>query len=38
MLENGAQSENNGTGINDVNCTSCARMQTQQDKLISENQ
>jgi hypothetical protein len=38
MSENGAESENNGTGIHDVNCASCARMQTQQEKLISENQ
>jgi hypothetical protein len=38
MSENGAESENNGTGIHDDNCTSCARTQTQQEKMISENQ
>ena len=38
MSENGAESENEETGIHNDKCTNCARMQTQHEKLISENQ
>jgi hypothetical protein len=36
--ENGAESENYGTGIHDDNCNSSARTQTQHEKMITENQ